>query len=85
MKLSVAIAGKGGTGKTTLSALLVRCLQEAGVCPILAVDADPNSNLAEALGSRAPAPKVRRPAEWGACGPSRTRFSGRSPRPTGLT
>jgi CO dehydrogenase maturation factor len=48
--LSVAIAGKGGTGKTTLAALLVRCLREAGVRPILAVDADPNSNLAEALG-----------------------------------
>ena len=50
MKLSVAIAGKGGTGKTTLSALLVRALQERNVRPILAVDADPNSNLAEALG-----------------------------------
>ena len=50
MSLSVAVAGKGGTGKTTLSALLVRCLREAGVRPILAVDADPNSNLAEALG-----------------------------------
>jgi CO dehydrogenase maturation factor len=50
MKLSIAIAGKGGTGKTTLSALLVRALREAGVRPILAVDADPNSNLADALG-----------------------------------
>src|SRR3989304_4812938 len=50
MKLSIAIAGKGGTGKTTLSALLVRALREAGIRPILAVDADPNSNLAEALG-----------------------------------
>ena len=50
MKLSIAIAGKGGTGKTTLSALLVRALREAGVHPVLAVDADPNANLAEALG-----------------------------------
>ena len=50
MRLSVAVAGKGGTGKTTLSALLVRCLREAQLRPILAVDADPNSNLAEALG-----------------------------------
>ncbi|MHC4181455.1 MAG: ATP-binding protein, partial [Planctomycetota bacterium] len=50
MKISVAVAGKGGTGKTTLSALLVRCLREAALRPILAVDADPNSNLAEALG-----------------------------------
>ena len=50
MKLSLAVAGKGGTGKTTLSALLVRALREIGTGAILAVDADPNSNLAEALG-----------------------------------
>lgn len=50
MTFSIAIAGKGGIGKTTLSALLVRALKEAGKRPILAVDADPNSNLAEALG-----------------------------------
>ncbi len=50
MKLSIAVAGKGGTGKTTLSALMVRALKEMGIRPILAVDADPNSNLAEALG-----------------------------------
>ena len=50
MKLSIAVAGKGGTGKTTLSALFVRALREMNVRPILAVDADPNSNLADALG-----------------------------------
>ena len=50
MALSVAIAGKGGTGKTTLAALLVRALVEGGVKPVLAVDADPNSCLADALG-----------------------------------
>jgi CO dehydrogenase maturation factor len=50
LKLSLAVAGKGGTGKTTLSALLIRALREAEMRPILAVDADPNSNLAEALG-----------------------------------
>ena len=50
MKLSIAVAGKGGTGKTTLSALFVRALREMEVRPILAVDADPNSNLADALG-----------------------------------
>jgi CO dehydrogenase maturation factor len=50
MTLSVAVAGKGGVGKTTFCALLVRCLRERGIRPILAVDADPNSNLAEALG-----------------------------------
>jgi CO dehydrogenase maturation factor len=48
--ISLAIAGKGGTGKTTLSALIVRALGELQVRPALAVDADPNSNLAEALG-----------------------------------
>lgn len=46
----VAVSGKGGTGKTTVSALLVQSLVEAGVRPVLAVDADPNANLHEALG-----------------------------------
>ncbi len=50
MGLVFAVAGKGGTGKTTFSALLVRALREAALAPVLAVDADPNSNLAEALG-----------------------------------
>ena len=44
------MAGKGGTGKTTLSALIIRHLQKKGLGPILAVDADPSSNLADALG-----------------------------------
>lgn len=46
----IAIAGKGGTGKTTLAALIVRVIKEKKLGSILAVDADPNSNLAEALG-----------------------------------
>ena len=50
MTISLAIAGKGGAGKTTLSAMFVRALREMDVRPVLAVDADPNSNLAEALG-----------------------------------
>ena len=50
MRISIAIAGKGGTGKTTLSAMLVRTLRQMQIRPVLAVDADPNSNLAEALG-----------------------------------
>jgi CO dehydrogenase maturation factor len=50
LTLSIAIAGKGGTGKTTLAALLVRTLRQMRIRPILAVDADPNSNLAAALG-----------------------------------
>ncbi|NYT07468.1 MAG: AAA family ATPase [Methanomicrobiales archaeon] len=47
---SVALSGKGGTGKTTVAALLVRSLIAAGRVPVLAVDADPNANLHEALG-----------------------------------
>jgi CO dehydrogenase maturation factor len=50
MSFSVAVSGKGGTGKTTVSALLVRALVGAGVGPVLAVDADPNANLHDALG-----------------------------------
>jgi CO dehydrogenase maturation factor len=46
----IAMAGKGGTGKTTLAALIVRIIKEKKLGSILAVDADPNSNLAEALG-----------------------------------
>ncbi|MDK2929877.1 MAG: dehydrogenase maturation factor [Bacillota bacterium] len=52
MAFTIAIAGKGGTGKTTLAALLVRYLREHGGEPILAVDADPNANLGETLGMR---------------------------------
>lgn len=46
----IAVAGKGGTGKTTIAALLVNLLKEKKIGSVLAVDADPNSNLAEALG-----------------------------------
>jgi CO dehydrogenase maturation factor len=46
----IALAGKGGTGKTTIAALIVRLLKEKKAGSILAIDADPNSNLAEALG-----------------------------------
>ena len=47
---TVVISGKGGTGKTTIAALLIDALVAAGERPILAVDADPNTNLHEALG-----------------------------------
>lgn len=50
----IAIAGKGGVGKTTCSALLLRALAAAGVRPLLAVDADPNANLHLLLGFPAP-------------------------------
>jgi CO dehydrogenase maturation factor len=46
----IAVSGKGGTGKTTISSLLIRSLIEEGQRPVLAVDADPNANLHEALG-----------------------------------
>ena len=52
MSRVVATAGKGGTGKTTTAAVLVRCLVESGARPILAVDADANANLGEMLGIR---------------------------------
>ena len=47
---TIAISGKGGTGKTTLSSLIVRSFISLGEVPVLAVDADPNANLHEALG-----------------------------------
>lgn len=50
MGKSIAVAGKGGIGKSTLSALLVKLLQELQEVPILAVDADADSNLATLLG-----------------------------------
>lgn len=53
MSYTIAIAGKGGTGKTTLAALLVRLIKEEKLGSLLAVDADPNSNLAEVLGAEA--------------------------------
>ena len=46
----LAMTGKGGVGKTTLSALVINWLVEQGETPILAVDADSNANLHEALG-----------------------------------
>ena len=47
---TIAISGKGGTGKTTVSSLLIRSFIDLGEKPVLAVDADPNANLHEALG-----------------------------------
>ena len=50
MTITIALAGKGGTGKTTVAALLVDILVKRGAYPILAIDADPSSNLNLALG-----------------------------------
>lgn len=49
MPMVIAMAGKGGTGKTTLSALLLKYLVSRGKTPVLAVDADSNANLNELL------------------------------------
>ena len=54
MAFTLALAGKGGTGKTTLAALLIQTLVERGEGPVLAVDADPNPNLGYVLGCQAP-------------------------------
>ncbi|MBN1862297.1 MAG: AAA family ATPase [Dehalococcoidales bacterium] len=50
MTVSIAVAGKGGSGKTSLVSLIIRYLEKNGDGPVLAVDADPNSNLGESLG-----------------------------------
>ena len=46
----IAMAGKGGTGKTTIAALIIRSIKEKKLGSLLAIDADPNSNLGEILG-----------------------------------
>ena len=50
----IAVAGKGGTGKTTLCGMIVKHLAGRDKGLVLAVDADPNSNLNEVLGIKAP-------------------------------
>ncbi len=50
MAFSIALAGKGGTGKTTTAGLLIKYLINTGRSPVLAVDADSNANLNEVLG-----------------------------------
>jgi CO dehydrogenase maturation factor len=51
--MKIAVSGKGGTGKTTIAALTIRYLLQKELKPILAVDADPNANLGDALGVKA--------------------------------
>ena len=50
MPYSIALAGKGGTGKTTMAGMLIKYLLKKNKTPILAVDADCNTNLNEVLG-----------------------------------
>ena len=50
MTHTIAVAGKGGVGKTTVCGMIIEALVKAGKGPLLAVDADANSNLNEVLG-----------------------------------
>ncbi len=50
MTVTIAVAGKGGTGKTTFSGLLIRHLVQLQAGRVLAIDADPSSNLHLVLG-----------------------------------
>ncbi len=50
MTTTIALAGKGGTGKTTISAMIIKYLINKGKSPILAIDADPSANLNMVLG-----------------------------------
>lgn len=50
MAYTIAVAGKGGVGKTTICGMIVEYLVKTGRTPALVVDADPNSNLNEVLG-----------------------------------
>lgn len=49
----IAICGKGGVGKTVLTALLARALINAGIGPLLLIDADPAGGLMFAIGEQA--------------------------------
>ncbi len=50
MSYLIAVTGKGGVGKTTVSSLIIKQMVAAGKKPVLAIDADPNSCLDAALG-----------------------------------
>jgi len=50
LSINIAVAGKGGSGKTSITGLVIRYLIKHGPGPVLAVDADPNANLGESLG-----------------------------------
>ncbi len=76
MSRVIAVSGKGGSGKTTTAALAVKYLLSRGLGPVFAVDADPNSNLAEQLGV----------TEHGTVGGIREELSAnRDPLPAGMS
>lgn len=54
MTRSIAVAGKGGTGKSTIAALMILALRDMGQGPVLAIDADPDANLGSLLGIEPP-------------------------------
>jgi CO dehydrogenase maturation factor len=80
MTYSIALAGKGGTGKTTVCGLILDHLVKSGKAPILAVDADANSNLNEVLG-------VERPLTLGDIREeiARSELEERNPIPAGMS
>ncbi len=73
----IAVSGKGGSGKTTTAALIVKYLLSRGRGPVFAVDADPNSNLADQLGVE----------QYGTVGGIREELSAasREPLPAGMS
>jgi CO dehydrogenase maturation factor len=76
MSTVIAVSGKGGSGKTTIAALIVNYLLTRGRTPVFAVDADANSNLAQALGVE----------EYGTVGGIREELSNsRDPLPAGMS
>ena len=50
MSFTIAVSGRGGTGKTTFAGMMLRYILENKKGPVLAVDADANTNLNEVLG-----------------------------------
>lgn len=50
MTITIALAGKGGVGKTTIAGMVIKYLVNTHMTPILAIDADPSSNLNMVLG-----------------------------------
>lgn len=54
MGTTLAVAGKGGVGKTSITSLIIKNLIDKGQRPLLAIDADSNSNLHEVLGIQEP-------------------------------
>jgi CO dehydrogenase maturation factor len=50
MTVTIALAGKGGVGKTTIAGMIIKYLVQNNYSPVLAIDADPSSNLNMVLG-----------------------------------